>query len=257
VTARELLVGRGYDISLDNLSADEFARFAEHAAESGFVHARSGLKVDLHWRLLTSNRILAGIGAQGPEQSVAIPGGALRTLGDEALVTYLSVHGALHNWSRLKWLADLGAILAQRSASEIARLYDAAAAWGAGRCMAVALLLCRRLFDLPLDAAMLARLGRDRRAGALVEGALATLGYGDGVADPATYSPPWLREKTAQFFIAPGLAHQVDQLRVIWNCPMDRARIALPRGLGFAYHLIRVPLWLGRIGAGLFERARA
>jgi hypothetical protein len=104
---------------------------------------------------------------------------------------------------------------------------------------------------------LLATLDRDPRAKALVEGVLASLGHDGGIADPGPYSAPWLREKTAQFLIAPGLAHHADQLRVAWICPMDRARIALPRGLGFVYHLIRVPLWLGRVGSSLVERGRA
>jgi hypothetical protein len=126
VEARKVLLGLGYDISLDDLAADEFERFARHAVESGFVHSRSGLKVDLHWRLATSRRLLRNVDAEGPAQTVTIPGGSLRTLADDALFAYLSLHGALHNWGRLKWAADLAAFLARRSEAEIADLYEAA-----------------------------------------------------------------------------------------------------------------------------------
>ena len=55
----------------------------------------------------------------------------LRTMGEEDLLAYLCMHGALHWWNRLKWLADVNALLAQTP--DIERLVHAAEARGAGR----------------------------------------------------------------------------------------------------------------------------
>ena len=44
------------------------------------------------------------------------------TLADEPLYAYLCVHGASSAWFRLKWIADLNALLAGRTAEEIAAL---------------------------------------------------------------------------------------------------------------------------------------
>ena len=73
----------------------------------------------------------------------------LRTLGDEDLFAYLCMHGALHWWNRLKWLADVNALLASTPEDNIERLVRAAEARGTGRAAAQALLLCRRLWGRP------------------------------------------------------------------------------------------------------------
>lgn len=46
----------------------------------------------------------------------------LRTLGDEDLFAYLCIHGALHWWNRLKWLADVNAMLASTPKGGVSRL---------------------------------------------------------------------------------------------------------------------------------------
>ena len=55
----------------------------------------------------------------------------LRTLGEEDLFAYLCMHGALHWWHRLKWLADINALLAPQE-SDVERLIGAAKAGGRG-----------------------------------------------------------------------------------------------------------------------------
>ena len=81
---------------------------------------------------------------------------------------YLAVHGASSAWFRLKWIADVAALLAPLPQVEIERLYRSAAASGAGRAAALALLLCHRLFATPLDARLLAELRGDRIVRALL-----------------------------------------------------------------------------------------
>ena len=76
----------------------------------------------------------------------------LRTLGEEDLFTYLCMHGALHWWNQLKWLADIGALLAAARDGAAGRLYRAAENRGAGRAAAQAMLLCQRLLGVPLPA---------------------------------------------------------------------------------------------------------
>ena len=54
----------------------------------------------------------------------------LRTLGEEDLFAYLCMHGALHWWHRLKWLADINALLGAQN--DVERLIDSAKAGGRG-----------------------------------------------------------------------------------------------------------------------------
>ena len=81
-------------------------------------------------------------------------------LGEEDLFAYLCMHGALHWWNRLKWLADVNALLASTPEDGVERLVRAAEARGAGRAAAQALLLCRRLLGTPLPARLMATLDK-------------------------------------------------------------------------------------------------
>src|SRR3974377_795808 len=86
---------------------------------------------------------------------------AVRTLGEEDLFAYLCMHGALHWWYRLKWLADINALIGVPAAASIERLFHAAETRGVGRAVAQALLLCHRLLGAALPARLFAAMGRN------------------------------------------------------------------------------------------------
>ena len=74
-------------------------------------------------------------------------GGArsIATLADPEHYAYLCTHGALHGWARLKWLADVDALIAVSDLGATA-LHERASALGAGRASAVALALREACF---------------------------------------------------------------------------------------------------------------
>ena len=79
----------------------------------GFVHEATGLRIELHWRLFLNPHAMAETSIMAASRVVPLAGAAgLRTLGEEDLFAYLCMHGALHWWNRLKWLADVNALLA-------------------------------------------------------------------------------------------------------------------------------------------------
>lgn len=148
---RTLLAGADYDAMPIVVAKDEPWR-----------NAARGIVVELHTALADSPRWLAGIGIGSPAQRVAIGGGrGVPTLAPAELFAYLCVHGAVHGWSRLKWLADLAALVAATDPDELARWHDRARRRGAGRCVAQALILCADLFGTRLDPAHERRLRRD------------------------------------------------------------------------------------------------
>ena len=238
------------------LSDDEFVRFVEHDKEAVFRFDDIGVAVELHWRLVIHRTLLQGVSALGPEQFVKFPGGTLRTLADEPLFAFLCLHGGFHNWSRLKWLSDVNAFLGWRSAEEVESLYQAAKTFGAGRSAAVAMLLCQRLFGLPLAPGLLATLLQDRVAQALADNVIVGLSHRHGAPEQESYSLPWFRMRVAQFFLAPGVSHVADHARATWISPMDRAKIVLPRQFEFLYHILRVPLWVGRTSQVMWSRIK-
>ena len=256
MAGRRLLERLGYALHHPDLNDRQFERFIPFAGQCAFFNAALGTTVELHWRLLDNERLLTGVDACSPTQDVELGGGAIRTLADAPLFAFLCAHGALHGWSRLKWLADLSAFLARRSQSEIERLYGEAARIGGGRTASAALLLCHDLLDVALAPEFLRRLRSDGKAVALTNLAMRCIGHAGGSADFGPYSPTGIRLTLSHFTLRPGHFYLAGALRIWWNSAFDRARIALPPPLSFLHHVIRVPLALSRFGLKSARRLR-
>ena len=145
------------------LSAGRLRRWHAAAKESVWHNPALGITVELHTALADQPALLPGIGLESPQQLVEIaPGIVVPTLAPDLLFAYLTVHGASSAWFRLKWLADLAALLGGADAAEITRLYRRSQELGAGRAAAIALLLCEDLFELPLAPGLRDALRADR-----------------------------------------------------------------------------------------------
>lgn len=118
------------------------------------------------------------------------------------------------------------------------------------------MLLCRDMFGLQLSAGLEKNLRGDRIVGGLAGNVIAGLEYGDARGEHVAYTRAWLRTRVGYFFLGRGPGHVARELRNIWTAPVDRAHIALPRGLGFLYHVLRIPSWVLRIGARLARKLR-
>ena len=128
-----------------------------HCADGDFY-------VELHTRLSDNPAMLPGVGMNSHRQVARMSAGLeLPTLGPEELFAYLAVHGASSAWFRLKWAADLAALLSFKTSAEIESLYERALQLGAGRSAAQALLLVEQLFGVQLGHELKLRL----EAGAL------------------------------------------------------------------------------------------
>jgi hypothetical protein len=249
--ARGLLIELGYGSEFDERAFD---RVAEVAQDVAFHHTERDMTVELHQRLNPTRGLLQGINARGPTQRVPLRGWNLATLADGPLFAYLCVHGAMHNWNRLKWLADFNAFVATRSDDEVREMALSAVKYGAERSASVALGLCRTLFGTAVSEDVSRTLENSAITRALTANVLAGWNSGGGVAEPRSYSLAWLRERAARALLRPGWRHVADEVMSYWNGPADRAAIALPRRLSFLYHVLRVPLWLGRHAGALGSR---
>jgi FlaA1/EpsC-like NDP-sugar epimerase len=161
-----------------------------------------------------------------------------RAMRHRSLHGYLCVHGAYHHWSRLKWLADLNAMLTT-TAADVTQLYRHAQKIGAGVCSGQALLLCRRLFDLPLPAAVTAEIERDRRVSRLANIALRAM------ATPVIVNKPMTGVYT-QFLFGRGWRFLTAQCRAASTGMLDIMTLPLPLGLHWLYPALRPALWLWR-----------
>jgi hypothetical protein len=163
--AAELLADAGYQCTLPGAgqSATRIAAWHRNSKESVWNHVAKKVHVELHTSLSDNGRLLPELSATSPGQEVEVAAGrSLRTLEHDRLFAYLCVHGASSGWFRLKWLADLGAFLADKSAGEIERLYRRAREFGAGRSAGQGLLLSSRLLGTELTPTLKAELMTDR-----------------------------------------------------------------------------------------------
>lgn len=144
-----------------------------------FVHEDKGIALELHWRLFLNPRFMPWV-ADAATVPMELPGGAtVQTLGGDDLALYLCGHGAEHAWSRLKWLADLAAILSGPGGSADA-LYAAAKARGLARVAGPGLLLSAALLGSALPQALVADADSDARMRRLADIAFTCLvGSGD------------------------------------------------------------------------------
>lgn len=133
------------------LSGGQIAAIARYGKEFA-LRKNNSVVLEIHSRLtenpaLLDERLLDRNGqkiAFGATQSV-------RTLNDQDLFAYLCVHGAHHNWARLKWLADLNALLARAGDEErVLQLNAHADALGAKWAAIQAQSLCSELLGRPL-----------------------------------------------------------------------------------------------------------
>jgi hypothetical protein len=249
--AARVLEAAGY-----RLASPEGARGRErlglwhrHWKESVWTTPDGRLTVELHSRLNDNPMLLPDVGSDSPRRPVEVSKGKfLETLRTDELFAYLCIHGASSAWFRLKWIADVGALIGACPPGEIERLYRRSQDLGAGRAPAQALLLCERLFATPLPPALAAELRSDRVNRWLLAIALRKLA---GRTLTAELNQKLLGTGTIhlmQFALLPGLRFKYAEFRRQLVSPADRVAVPLPGALGFLYPLVAMSRRLGLRG---------
>lgn len=227
-------------------------RFLWAAKDSFHRHPDHDIPVELHWRLSDDLRDPA-IPPQDRWQRIALsPGRTLSSLGDDDLFVYLCTHGAAHGWARLKWLADIAALIAL-STDGGAAFWQAGRRAGAGTAVASALLLANQLLAVPLPEGF--DPAATRRLRLLNRLALAIMTAGGAARELAASPYRGWAELTAKLLVAPGARNRRAVLRRLLISGEDVGALALPAWLAPAYPLLRVPLWLIRRARRNAERS--
>ncbi|HEY0302719.1 MAG TPA: nucleotidyltransferase family protein [Rhizomicrobium sp.] len=263
--ALRLLAERGYGLgpSMKDLMARHRRLVLRHGRELALLNPETQIVVELRWRLVESPALLAGVDIESASQTVPMPAiGAVRTFQTEDLFAYLCLHGAAHGWSRLKWLADLNALIGSADDAEILRLYRHAQARGTGICAGLALLLCHRVLGRPLPASLLRELDRGPRLRVLAALVNDIMVGPDAVVELEDRTFGTTRVALMQFLLGGGWRNFVAQYRVMSIRLDDVVRYPLPAPLHFVYPLLRLPVWLWRrcvreSGVLLLRRSRS
>lgn len=213
----------------------------------GFVHQLTGTRVELHWRLFLNPHAMTEASTMAASRVVPLAGvRGVRTLGEEDLFAYLCLHGALHWWYRLKWLADINALLAGSPEDSVERLIRAAEVRGTGRAAAQALLLCRRLLGTPLPDRLMATIAESATVRWLEATALNAMTTGQGELEPREGPFGTTRGSLSTFLLRRDWRYWLAELKLHMTNPTDVLTVALPGRLRFLYPLLRLPLWVWR-----------
>jgi hypothetical protein len=237
---------RRFDPSSD-ISDAQLRQVMPLRKDLGFVHQVNGLRIELHWRLFLNPHAMAETSIMASSQVVPLTGAAgLRTLGEEDLFAYLCMHGALHWWNRLKWLADINALLVTFPEDAIERLVRAAEVRGTGRAATQALLLCRQLLGTPLPAPLVASLYKGVAVRWLETTALSAMTAGQGERDPHDAPFGTTRGSLSTFLLSRSWRYRVTELNIHLTNQTDVLTLPLPERLRFLYPVLRLPLWAWR-----------
>ena len=213
----------------------------------GYVHEVTGHQLELHWHLCLNPHIINETTVASASRIVPLTRTiGLRTLGEDDLFTYLCVHGALHWWYQLRWLADVAALLSSSPEGSAERLYKEASTRGAGRAAAQALLLCRDVLRTPLPSHLILELGRTPRVRWLQRTALNAMTSGRDERRPLEIRFGTLRGSLSALLLGQSWRYRLTELRNLLTNQADMLLLPLPQRFRFLYPVLRLPLWIWR-----------
>lgn len=208
------------------------------------------LEVELHWRLFNNAKFMDRLGAVPVTKTFpALANARLTVFSADDAFAYLCGHGAAFAWCRLKWLADIGALLAREAPNGILRLYEAAAERGAALPAAQAMMLCRRLFGSELPAVLAEKPSAKRRVQRLEQLALKAMTQGNEETEPSELRGGMRPIARSLWLLNASPRYLWGEFNSRWISADDVVSVALPSALQFMYPLLRVPLWLWRHAA--------
>jgi hypothetical protein len=209
-----------------------------------FAFRNDRAEVELHWRPAENPYLFSLAWDSSRWRTVALaPAISVRTLDPESMFAYLCVHGATGGWFRLKWLADIGALLSPEPPGGVRRLYESARRSGVGRPAGQALLLCSRLLKSPVPEDLLSELAKDRMIAGLARHALLSI-VRDGIRERHARVFATVRTALSRIRLSRSLRFKLREVVYDLSNPEDAFAAGFPDGLIFVYPLLRPFVWL-------------
>ena len=203
---------------------------------------RSGFEVDLHWRLFRNPYMPGNSLAEEPRASVSAGSIKLESFSQQVNVLYLSVHGALDGWSRLKAVADVAALWKASSLAEQKLTIALAVKMEVLPYFQGALLLASEWiggFPYP-DITMSAE---QTKLSAAITAKARTAMEENGFLSPLREASSW-KMKQYEASLSRSKAYRLAILRRIWYRPRVWSRFNLPDRLFHLYPLLSPIEWL-------------
>jgi hypothetical protein len=245
-----MIVKAGYRRIVPNteLTPRLYEAYLHRRCQFGYYLETSNISLELHWRL-TSNSLLMPLDARTSWsrcKPVRIAGASFATLPDEDLFLYLCVHGSVHMWFRLKWLADIAALLRRLGPEVIERIAKRAGDLEVDRSFYQAVILAHRLMAVPVPPEVLMNACGDVAARRLAIAACRALNWHGSPEEPiqTQWFSAWVNWHA--FGLRPGLRFRWKELQNQMFSPEDWARVRLPERLSLLYLPLRPLSWGAR-----------
>jgi hypothetical protein len=229
------------------ISDDQMRLVMSLRKDVGLVHLANGFRIELHWRPFLNQHAMPHTSIMSASRFVPLTGtSGLRTMSAGDLFAYLCMHGALHSWSRLKWLADINALISAFPDGSVEQFIRAAEVTGARRAATQALMLCRRLLGTPVPDRLLDPIAKSATARWLETSALNAMTCGQSDRQPQEEPFGTTRGSLSTFLLGGNWRYWLAELRIHLINETDVLTVPLPERLRFLYPLLRLPLWVHR-----------
>jgi len=255
------------DVALTLLTQAGYVRELPHAGASArrmtawlrtqkdlMLRTPLGVTVELHWRILENRNLLADVATTQTIEIEIARGLSLPRLPPNVQFIYLCAHGAYHGWFRLKWLADIGALLSQLSAADIATLRRDAKVAGITRCVDQALLLSARLLGTGLPDSLISELEADWQIRLLADLAIRIMIAGGEIGDPASQMKRELLSGPSRWLMGDGFGYVATEFRRLLTNPRDLLTSDVPDWLLRFSLVVRLPYWIWKRRPGAARR---
>jgi hypothetical protein len=164
--ATRLLKKRGYELNTKVL--EHGSPEAKDYFEYHFERADDGMVLELRWRLeLTQPRYRHDLGLDWVwpgRRTVKLAGADVPIFDPVSGLLMLCMHGSKHVWSRLIWVCDVARLLQSEPGFDWTFAQREAKHLGLWRCLALGVLLARRLADAQVPADVVRSFEKDRTA---------------------------------------------------------------------------------------------
>ena len=245
--AGKVLGGLGYRLSILGGITDprQIDRYLAAHKEAEWHHDDRGTVVELHTAFSNNQTAIRMVGLTSPRTMVdVIPGAALPTFATAPLFTYLAFHGTTHLWSRMKWLADIAALLIGEN---VEALHRDAIALGAGRCSGVVIVLAQELLGTTVPPALVADILRDPATRRLLHfSRRAIMAPEDDLGQLMRPMRELVAYARAQAWLVPGFGFRIAAIRSFLTRPYTTTHLQVPPWTVPAVILLALPLRLLR-----------
>jgi hypothetical protein len=258
--AGQLLLEQGYELTPEMTLEQQREHLKRHY-HFEFHRSEDNVHVELHWQLLPRNcGELDTAYVWDHLVSIDVGGQTALALEPEELFVLLCIHhGSKHEWSRLKWIADIGRLVDGHADMDWTRVLSRARALKQERHVLMGCFLVESLLGVPLPPAVRPLVRRDRSLGAraaLICGRLFRSGHGlPGFREWCAYVDALAISSSAAPDDSLSLLRYVRYLFSVMTPEFpDRYALRLPDTFSFIHYLYRPARLWGRHRTALFKR---